>query len=870
MIQIAENYGSDRGKLRVEPHILDLLTKELPSSTLKVALLHHPLDWLEDRTRDAVSKLLTSRIDIALFGHVHTGDLANLAHGDSDCLFVQSPPLRADWSKGTNGYGVIRCNTKHKRYEVDYRSYSKTRRAFVRGEDFADMGIRYPRPEDKEFFVDNPMDLTLTQKFVDGCPYDYTDWYRNNIRSKAGGLPFFIMPKARRILKSGDDQWLEPAKPIDKISLNSSRDQFFVAPLDAGSTTAAFLVFKRIGETFSDHKAIPAFFDASQSKINRASILQAINQTLLVSYSHKETLKLAESGFITLVVDGLSLADADQFNNFRGIASKFFPRVRFIYFLSTEKRGFGTSGPENLKLFVDDDEVYEFAQLEVADIRTMVQLWRPGLSVDAVDAIVGHVVESFKQMDEPLFATTVAVVVETLSHDPDFKPINKSRLLERYVECLLGRFELEDVREGTFTSSDKIRFLGYIAQQLLESNRIGLTEDEWIHYENSYQEQYLIDLPAGMLEEFIEKGLLTLWNGEITFRGDYLFSFFIARQMKSDENFAHEILNDDGVFKFYREIVFYGELEGTDARSVLDKTYLIIGELEETLLENYSRSGIDLMEEWNVTRNEGREEEEAYVALHDASDRLGNTKPSAEHADRVSDSQLAQVKRRRGVAKRAAVREAEAKLFIVMRLYALLLKNTLQLPADDKLRHLQKLYEAAEIWVGFLCARRADIGTHPIVVTGGIQFINIEAAFDPERSMRNFKFNAPNTMARILSESIRNPQMSVALRRVMQDLSPMGQKFVRDTLLDIPSKDNRIAYVESLLSETETDLVTASLLTLRSKFLAAGRSRDLRNHIEQIVQRLERENTSACGVSFERMKKARLVRDLKENAIDRK
>ncbi len=220
---------SDRGKLRVEPHILERFTANLSPSTLKIALIHHPLDWLEEATMVEVSKLITSRMDLALFGHLHTGDMASVTQGDSGCVFVQAPPLRADWSRGTNGYAIIRCDVEHRKFEVEYRSYSEPRGEFVTGEDFAENGIRHPRPEDREFFSGSPSKPALIQKFIDGHPFDYTDWYRNNIRAKTKGSETFIMPKARRRSADFDDQWLQPTEPVGDTVANSSQNQSIYA-----------------------------------------------------------------------------------------------------------------------------------------------------------------------------------------------------------------------------------------------------------------------------------------------------------------------------------------------------------------------------------------------------------------------------------------------------------------------------------------------------------------------------------------------------------------------------------------------------------------------------------------------------------------
>ncbi|MYM54818.1 metallophosphoesterase [Thalassovita mangrovi] len=857
---------SDRGKLRIEPFVLEKLAKSLPPTNLKIALLHHPLDWLEEHTRSAVTKLLTQHFDIALFGHVHTNDASKLSQGHSDCLYMQSPPLRANWSKGTNGYSIIRANVIEKRFEVEYRSYSASRRLFVAGEDFAKNGRSYPRPEDGKFYRERPSEDSLLMRYRDADSFDYTAWYRENIRAKSKKQTDFSIPKVRALPANQDDKWLQPAQLISETVKNSIRDQFYIAPPDSGLTTAAFVTFKTLSENFDESGRVAAFFDAREHKIDRASILREVSRTLLVRYTHAEIETLALKGSLSVIVDGLSLSAPEQFNLFRDVAEKYFPSVRFLYFISTERRGPVHSGSFSPKLDATHDEIYDFVELDVSDIREMVSARRQGTGEAFINGVVSQVVESFRQMDEPIFASSVAVVVETLSQDPEFKPLNKARLLERYVECLLGRFNIEDVQEGAFASSDKIDLLSFIARSMLENDIQGIDENKWSSLTSSYSEQYLIDLPSGLLDEFIEKGILTVYNKSITFRGDYLFSFFVARQMKADPTFAGNVTTGEALFKYHKEIAFYGDLEGTDTRSVLNTLHDAVDSLEAVLDDNYQDNGISLSEEWLNTCAEQAQHGGEHTDFVRAADDLGGVEPTPEKADRFDNQELSRVQRRRGVAERLEVKEAEARLLVSMKLYALLLKNSLQVPGPEKLRHIAKLYQAAEVWVGFLCANREDIVSKPIVLAGGVRIINMGAILDPDKSAREFKYNAPNALSRILSDALRNPQLSTALRRLMPNLSPMGSLFARDALLDLPNEDNRKSYVESIVAEEDINLATASLKTLRVKFLASGRSKEQRDNIEGILLSLQKHKSISGTVSFDSLKKARLLRDMKENA----
>lgn len=857
--------GSDRGRLRVEPSVLEKLSKSLPSDTLRVALLHHPLDWLEETTRSAVNDLLIQHMDLVLFGHVHSKDVVGQIKGYSNCLFLQSPPLRAGWSKGTNGYTIINANIPHKRFEVEYRSYSQPRRAFVLGEDFVAGGLLRPRPEDIAFFQMSPSRSGLLQRYSDAEAFDYLDWYRTHIRSKSKTTGSFVVPKARRLTANDDGQAYGSSQTVTQIISDSTRDQFFIAPLDAGSTTAAYLAFKHLSETFASHDKVPAYFDAGREKINRASILRMVSQTTLVNYSHTEAEQLAEDGAIVMVVDGLCLGDVDQFNRFRETVDRYFPKIRFVYFLSTERRGVSPTGAIEPKLSSDEDEIYEFSQLSVGDIRSMIEMRVPDKAEDIRESVVSHVVESFRQMDEPIFASTVAVVIDTITQDPGFKPLNKARLIERYVECLLGRFDLEDVREGAFSSSDKINFLGFVARKLLDENRVGMDEDRWNEMTSDYQARFLIELPQRLLEEFLEKGLLTMERGAITFRGDHLFSFFVAQQMKRDADFAASLVKGSGLFRHYREITVYGELEGTNVLDVLNEIFGELSHIEANLQKSYAEIGINLNGEWRAACTDTGADADS-KSLEEAATRLGSASATAESSDNHDNAELQTIDRRRGVAERKSVREAEARLLVGMRLYGLLLKNALHLEATDKLRHLKKLFETAELWVGFMCACRSFIGRFPIVVAGGVRFINYGAATDPEKSLKDFKFNAPNSVSKIIAETLRNPQLAIAIRSLVASLEPMGRLFARDTLLNMTGSQNRDVYLRSLKSETDVNLIICALRTLRMKYLAAGRDHDRREHLEKVVEGIAKDQRISARVNIENLRKARLVQDLRSNA----
>ena len=338
--------------------------------------------------------------------------------------------------------------------------------------------------------------------------------------------------------------------------------------------------------------------------------------------------------------------------------------------------------------------------------------------------------------------------------------------------------------------------------------------------------------------------------------------------MNSDPTYAASLMSDENLFKHHDEIVFYGELEGTDTGVVLDQLFRQVDQIEELLLEQYSRDGIDLTNEWFASTED--DPNEVAKVLEEFAE-LDSANPDPEVADSRDNQRLANVQRRRGISRRKEVSELEAKLLVAMRLYAQLVRNALHIPANDKLRHLEKLYRVAEIWIGFMSAARAHIATSPRAVAGGVTFINYGAAIDRAKSVADFKYDAPNSISKVLAEATRNPQLSVALRTVLPKLSDMGALFARDALLALPAKPNQQAYLESITApNNDKTLVTASMRTLKGEYLGSGRDTKLRAHTTGIVEGIRKAGDDRALGNLDSLNKQRLLRDMKAAAAEKK
>ncbi len=80
----------DHGKLMVGRRCLDAALEELRAlgADLRVALVHHPLDWLSDVERSNVTTALQESVDVVLRGHLHENTVENTVSAFGGLLHV--------------------------------------------------------------------------------------------------------------------------------------------------------------------------------------------------------------------------------------------------------------------------------------------------------------------------------------------------------------------------------------------------------------------------------------------------------------------------------------------------------------------------------------------------------------------------------------------------------------------------------------------------------------------------------------------------------------------------------------------------------------------------------------------------------------
>lgn len=124
--------------------INDWIEENEHENRLLVFLMHHPIEDLSNWSSNELKKILkTQKKVLVLTGHTHDQDVENDQAETSSIIYSHAPQLFCNDKTETLGYSIVKIDDNSKEIQhIKYREWSNKRGTFIRGENFAENGIR--------------------------------------------------------------------------------------------------------------------------------------------------------------------------------------------------------------------------------------------------------------------------------------------------------------------------------------------------------------------------------------------------------------------------------------------------------------------------------------------------------------------------------------------------------------------------------------------------------------------------------------------------------------------------------------------------------------------------------------------------------
>jgi predicted phosphodiesterase len=114
---------TDRNRLLIGERQVRAALDKAGEADLKIAMVHHPFDWLQDFDREDVSALLSDACDFIVHGHMHQIGLLHAQTPDSRTMFVAAGALY-DHRQYPNSYNLVQLDLATGQGTVYLRMYS--------------------------------------------------------------------------------------------------------------------------------------------------------------------------------------------------------------------------------------------------------------------------------------------------------------------------------------------------------------------------------------------------------------------------------------------------------------------------------------------------------------------------------------------------------------------------------------------------------------------------------------------------------------------------------------------------------------------------------------------------------------------------
>jgi TPR repeat protein/predicted MPP superfamily phosphohydrolase len=136
---------TDKGKILLGERQIIEGYKLIKKCDIKIALIHHHIDWLADFDKESSSSFIHKYYDAVFCGHVHKGDFWTTSNSNGEIFISVAPQNWAGNVRSTsriysNGYSIIDYNIELGKVFVDYRRYHQKSIKYVTNTDLGNDG----------------------------------------------------------------------------------------------------------------------------------------------------------------------------------------------------------------------------------------------------------------------------------------------------------------------------------------------------------------------------------------------------------------------------------------------------------------------------------------------------------------------------------------------------------------------------------------------------------------------------------------------------------------------------------------------------------------------------------------------------------
>ena len=587
---------SDKGNLLIGKNQVENSLKFIDECEVKIALAHHPIEFIQKFDRDSVKSLLYRHYDVFLTGHVHELD-ANYTRDLFGDIFVSiANSTVADNPKDrihSNGYTIIEFEPE-RRYRVVYRKYIELHNRFVPNTDIGTEDgakiFEIPAKDSlRQFGLNQLLISSIESRFVDKLN-DHILISDSNTSTKCTIDHLFVHPTILNAPQNSLEKDEIVKYKIEDILKDSSN--FLIYGLkESGKTVLLDKIFLEAINNFNIYEKIPVLIKFGELKrMKPKGIIKEF-----IGISGKEIDAFLNANNILILLDDIYFngTTSAEISKLKELVKEF-PKLQLV--------ASSTQILENVipTEYLSHNDIFDFnlafiQSFSTSEIKQLITKWFDGREVDLQENMQ-KLIKSFGDFGLPRTPLSVTLFL-WIFEKQEKKPINNSVLVEMFVENLLEKTKLENIYSETFGFKNKKRLLSFLAKFMKDSGNPDLSYCvdyiDLLEFTSDYLKTRFTGKPQIVLEDFIKRGILCNEDDNtIRFKSAFFFHFFLALYFEYDPSFKAEVLTGENYLNYLEELNYYTGLKGDDEdilKFTQEKLELVYGEFNKTLLENWDK-----------------------------------------------------------------------------------------------------------------------------------------------------------------------------------------------------------------------------------------------------------------------------------------
>lgn len=517
---------ADHGKLWIGRRSLDRFSgKAEREDDLRIAVMHHPIDWLHHDDKVIVKSCLQEHFDCILTGHLHNTDIESVNGLSGECVHLAAG-ASYQTSKWPNTAMFVRLGQDNltvlpihfviqpkARWTVDTSIYHRSGdySGTIALSRFAKCSTHLP---DRL-----AGDSELTRADVAETPESTFD----EDLFVADGKPIYIRP---RIMSRPQEQGFSDAETAASTTIEeivSSSDSYMIeARTEYGGSTLA----KRVEFEMRSTSQVPFRKDARDLPNYRRKLEAKFPKDMQPDVS-------------VLILDHFDL-DRDEKLLRELIDSKWFRRIIVI----AVNRGVAASNSVSADILGEKFRYFYLWGMSREDIRTAATAVFQSNDGPFISAIVSKVYGDLLSLCIPLTPANVLMYLKVLHREGEFQPLNRVDIVGKYIQESISR--PSDVYKDMFNVKNRMDVMSSFVYRLYKEEKSSFEEKYWSAFVNQHKAETLTEFDEStLLDEMIESRIFSKQGSEIFLRYSFFYSYFLGRQLFIKAALLREFIEND-------------------------------------------------------------------------------------------------------------------------------------------------------------------------------------------------------------------------------------------------------------------------------------------------------------------------------------